>query len=220
VLTSLDATLSTRRLSTRRRSRSRSTKAGALLLLLVAMSTAACSSGPTSTGTTTTAPRLFTAPQLTTRILPAPDGYEIDPTPGASGAMTRALFDQFGGVRSPATLGFVAGFKQNYVNTTTDEGLIVTVIEFKTSEGARAYFAETRPTTLSYAGAVLKPFSSIPGAFEANGTKAYDHGYYHAIVDTANNFYFQVVYATPEPSPAPVELGPWANLEYTVLEAS
>ena len=142
-------------------------------------------------------PALLTARQLTTRILPAPYGYEIDPTPHASGAITRALFDQFGGVRSPSKFGFVAGFKQNYVNPGTEEGLIVTVMEFKSSRDASAYFTQTRPSTLSYAGATLKPFPGVPGAFEAEGTKSYNHGYYHAIVDTANNFYFQVVVRSP-----------------------
>jgi len=157
---------------------------------------------------------------LTTRILPAPNEYEIDPTPHASGAITSALFDQFGGVQSPSSLGFVAGFKQTYLNPDTGEGLIVTVIEFKSSRNASAYFAQTISRTLSYAAAILKPFRGVPGAFEATGTKPYNYGYYHAIVDTANNFYFQVAYEAPEPSSAPVELGPWAGLEYTVLKAS
>jgi len=211
VLTSLEATPSTRT------SRIQPTKLGvAVLIFLVALAAAGCSSGREPP----TGPRLLTAPQLTTRILPAPYGYEIDPTPHASGAITRALFDQFGGVRSPSKLGFVAGFKQNYVNPGTGEGLIVTVIEFQSAGDARAYLAQTRPSTLSYAGATLKPFLGVPGAFEAEGTKPYNNGYYHAIVDAANNFYFQVAYATPEPSSAPVELGSWAGLEYTVLKRS
>jgi len=82
------------------------------------------------------------------------------------------------------------------------------VIEFKASRDASAYFAQTRPSTLSYAGATLKPFHSVPGAFEAEGTKPYNHGYYHAIFGTANHFYFQVAYAAPQPSSAPVELDP------------
>ncbi|MGA3216545.1 MAG: hypothetical protein ABSD97_12760 [Acidimicrobiales bacterium] len=185
-------------------------------MCLVALAAAACSSGHTLP----TAPAVFTARQLTDRILPAPNGYEVDPTPHSSGAITQALFDQYGGVRSPSKLGFVAGFKQNYLNPGTDEGLIVTVIEFKSSKYATTYFAETRPNTLSYAGATLKPFPRIPGALAAEGTKPYNHGYYHAIVGTANNFYFQVAYATPEPSSAPVELGQWADLQYTVLKHS
>lgn len=212
VLTSLDATPSTRR------SRIRSTRlVGAVLTFLVALTAAACSSSPAQSAPP---PRLFTSKQLTTRILPAPNGYQIDPTPNASGAITPALFDQFGGVRSPSKLGFVAGFKQNYVNESTSEGLVVTVLEFKSFADASAYLSQTRPSTLSYAGATLKSFPSVPGAFEADGTKAYDGGYYHAIVDTASNFYFQIAYATPEPSQAPAELGSWAGLQYTVLKAS
>ena len=161
---------------------------------------------------------MLTARQLTTRILPAPYGFKVDPTPNASGAITPALFDQFGGSRSPSTSGFVAGFKQNYVNPGTHEALIVTVIEFKTSADATAYFAQTRPSTLRYAGATLKAFHAIPGAYTATGTKAYNHGYYHAIVGTSNNFYYQIAYAAPEPTSAPVELGTWAGLEYTVLK--
>jgi hypothetical protein len=211
--TSLYATQSTR-------SGPHPTKLGvAVLMALLALAAAGCGSSGSS-HTTTTAPRLFTASQLTTRILPAPDGYQVDPTPDASGAITPALFDQFGGVRSPSTLGFVTGFKQNYVNPSTGEGLIVTVLEFKSAGDASTYFTQTRPSTLSYAGATIKPFPTVPGAFEADGTKAYNDGYYHAIVDAINNFYFQVAYATPQPAPAPTELGPWAGLEYTVLRAS
>jgi len=200
-----------------RTSRIRPTKLGrAVLIFLVALAAGGCSSGNKPLA----APRLFTARQLTTRILPAPNGYEVDPTPHASGVITRALFDQFGGVRSPSKFGFVAGFKQNYLNTGTEEGLIITVIEFKSSRDTSAYFAQTRPSTLSFAGAKLEPFPRVPGAFEAVGTKPYNHGYYHAIVDTANNFYFQIAYAIPEPGSAPIELGSWAGLEYTVLKHS
>jgi hypothetical protein len=207
VLTSLSAAPST--------SRVWPTKLGrAVLIVLVALATAACDSGHK------TGPSLLTVHQLTTRILPAPYGYEIDPTPNASGAITQALFNQYGGAGSPSKLGFVAGFKQSYVNPGPDEALIVTVIEFKSSSDASAYFAQTRPNTLSYAAATLKPFPRVPGAFEAEGTKPYNHGYYHAIVDTASNFYFQIAYATPERSSAPVELGSWAGLEYTVLKKS
>lgn len=188
----------------------------ALLILLVALVGAACSSAHKSAA----APSLLTAQQLTTRILPGPYGYEVDPTPTASGAMSRALFDEFGGVRSPSKLGFVAGFKQSYVNPDTGEALIVTVIEFKSPSDAGTYFSHTRPMTLSYAKATVKPFAGIPGAFEAVGTKSYNHGYYHAIVDTANNFYFQVAYATPERAPVPVEFGYWGGLEYAVLKRS
>lgn len=181
-----------------------------VLTLLVALVTAACSSGH----------KPLTASQLTTRILPAPYGFVIDPTPGASGAMSQAIFDQFGGVQSPSKLGFVTGFKQNYVNNSTGEGLIVTVIEFKSSKDAGAYLAQTRPSTLSYAGATVKPLPSLPGAFVADGTKAYHDGYFHAVVGTAQKFYFQIAYESPAPSQAPVELSSWAQLEYNVLKAS
>jgi hypothetical protein len=134
--------------------------------------------------------------------------------------MTRALFDQFGGIRSPSKLGFVTGFRQSYLNPSTQEALIVTVLEFKAARDASAYFAQTRPSTLSYAGATVKPFHGVPGAFEAVGTKPYNNGYYHAIFDATNNLYFQIAYASPEPSSAPVELGSWAGLEYRVLKRS
>lgn len=207
VFPSLDGP-SGRRTSTRRRSGF----GRAVLLFLVALAAAACSSGQPN------APVLLSARQLTTRILPAPYGYEVDPTPHASGVITPALFDEFGGVRSPSTLGFVTGFKQNYLDTSTGEGLIVTVMEFMSSKDARTYFTQTRPGTLSYARATIEPFPRVPGAFEANGTKPYNHGYYHAIVDTASNFYFQVAYANAQPSLAPIELGSWAKLEYLVLD--
>ena len=201
--------------ATTRTSRTRPTKVrGAVLVFLVALTATACSSGHALV----TAPPLLTAHQLTTRILPAPNGYQIDPTPHASGVMSRALFDEFGGVRSPSKLGFVTGFRQSYLNPSTEEALIVTVIEFKASRDASTYFAQTSPSTLSYAAATIKPFRSVPGAFEAEGTKPYNHGYYHAIFDTANNFYFQVAYATPAPAAAPIELGSWAGLEYRVLK--
>jgi len=211
VFTSLNAT------STARTSRIRPTKLGrAVLIFFVALAVAGCDSSHSPA----TGPRLLTARQLTTRILPAPYGYRIDPTPHSSGVMTRALFDQFGGVRSPSKLGFVTGFRQSYLNLGTEEALIVTVIEFRAARDASAYFAQTRPSTLSYAGATVKPFHGVPGAFEAVGTKLYNNGYYHAIFDATNDFYFQIAYASPEPSSAPVELGAWAGLEYRVLKRS
>ena len=163
MLTSLDA------ISGIRGPRIRATKLrGAVLTLLVALAAAGCS----SSHALATTPAVLTARQLTTRILPAPNGYEIDPTPHASGAITRALFDQFGGVRSPSKFGFVAGFKQNYLNPGTGEGLIVTVIEFKSSRDASDYFAQTRPNTLSYAGATLEAFPPYSRGFRGGRNEA------------------------------------------------
>jgi hypothetical protein len=160
----------------------------------------------------------LTAPQLAARIIPAPGGYKVDPTPHARGAMSPALFSQFGGAGSAAQLGFVAGFKQNYVDYGTQEGIAVTVIEFSSPQDAGAYLQQTVPKTLNYAAATYKPFTQVPDAVQADGTKAYGGEYSHAVVAATRNFYYQLLYVNAAPSPAPQEFYTWAKDQWALLQ--
>jgi hypothetical protein len=184
----------------------------AFLMLLTVALAAACSS------THHQAHANLTAPQLAGRIMPAPDGYKIDPTPHARGAMSPALFSQFGGAGSAAQLGFVAGFRQNYVDYGTQEGIAVTVIEFSSPQKASSYLQQTGTKTLNYAAATYKPFTQVPGAIQADGTKAYGGEYSHAVVAATRNFYYQLLYVNASPSPVPQEFYTWAKSQWALLQ--
>jgi hypothetical protein len=139
-------------------------------------------------------------------------------TAGASGAITPAVFSQFGGSESAAKTGFVAGFKQNYIDDATQEGVVVTVLEFKSAGAAQSYLKRTEYQTLSYAGATYKPFTQVPGAVEADGTRQYSGEYAHCVVAATNQYYYQVVYAATQPSGVPIEFYTWAKTQWALLQ--
>jgi hypothetical protein len=153
--------------------------------------------------------------QLANQVIEAPYGYQADSTTGASGVISPAVFDRYGGFGSPAKVGFVAGFKQSYVDYDTEEGIAVTLLEFRSPAAATTYLDDTAPKTLSYAAATHKPFESIPGAIEVDGTKAYAGNYTHGVVMAKGKFYVQLVYATAGPSQTPTEFTSWAKAQYS-----
>lgn len=155
--------------------------------------------------------------KLAGKVMVAPFGYKLDPTPGAVGQITPALFDRYGGDTSPVRAGFVAGFKANYVDESTGEGISVTILQFKSPATARRYLAETAPQTLSYAAATHAPYPPIPGAVAVDGTKPYAGEYSHGVLMVRGDFYAQVVYVNVSDLPAPIELKSWAVAQYDRL---
>jgi hypothetical protein len=162
--------------------------------------------------------KTLTGSQLTAKIIPAPDGFAVDTTPGESGQLTTQLFSQFGGGEAASTGGFVAGFKQNYVNTGTEEGLSVTLLEFSSSAKASAYYKSTEYKTLSFAAPTYGPLPKLAGAVEATGTKQYNGNYVRGMADSTGRFYFQMVYADPNSSAVPVEFPIWAAAQWELLQ--
>jgi hypothetical protein len=160
----------------------------------------------------------LSAAQLTTKIIPAPSGFEIDTTPGTSGQMSPEQFSQYGGDGPASKAGFVAGFKQNYVNTDTQEGISVTVLEFSSKSKAASYFKTTEYRTLSLAAPTYKPSAKLKGAIEASGTKPYGGNYVHGVADSAGDYYFQVVYADPYTADVPFEFSVWADIQWQLLQ--
>jgi hypothetical protein len=155
--------------------------------------------------------------QLASRVIAAPYGYSVDSTPAATGSISPAVFDQFGGFGTPSKVGFVAGFKQDFVDYSTEEGIDVTVLEFRSAPDAAAYFKATATKTLSFAAATDKPYQSVPGAIEADGTKSYSGEYAHAVVMTNGKWYAQLAYFTAAPAPTPIEFSGWVKTQYLKL---
>ena len=81
-------------------------------------------------------------------MLPPPYEYSADTTTGATGTMTPAVFQQAGGLPPSANSGFVVGYKQNYINSLTSEGITITLLQFANTAKAASYFAETSSQTL------------------------------------------------------------------------
>lgn len=157
------------------------------------------------------------ARDLAARVIPAPDGYLLDTTPGANGQISPALFARFGGASSAARGSFVAGFKANYVDETTGEGLSVTILDFSSPSAASAYLKQTQYQTLSFAAATYTAYSPIPGATEADGTKVYAGEYSHGVVMSRGRYYAQVVYVNLMPGPPPFEMRLWTKAQYVRL---
>lgn len=178
------------------------------VLLVVGMLLAACNGG---NGSSTT------FKNLASKVIVAPFGYKLDPTPGAVGQITRAIFDRYGGDSSPVRAAFVAGFKANYVDDSTGEGIAVTILQFKSPAAASRYLAETAPQTLSYAAATHSPYQPIPGAVAVDGTKPYAGEYAHGILMARGSFYAQVIYVNVSDLSAPIELKSWAVAQYNRL---
>jgi hypothetical protein len=160
----------------------------------------------------------LTAAQLAFKVIDAPSGFVVDPTAGASGQITPQLFSQFGGTAVTSATGFVAGFKQNYVDSGTLEGISVTLLEFTKASQASEYLSRTAHQTLSFADATYRPFSVLAGAVEASGTKTYDGNYVHGVVDTTGRYYFQFVYEDAVTNQVPLEFQQWAQIQWALLQ--
>ncbi len=156
--------------------------------------------------------------QLAHRVIPAPYGYTVDSTAGATGTIDADVFNQAGGIGSAAKVGFVVGFRQNYVDDSTSEGVTVTVLQFSSSKAATAYLKATAPKTLSFAAATKSAYPQIPGAFAFAGQKAYSGDYDHAIAMAGADYYALLVYANAYPGAAPTEINLWAKTQYLLLK--
>lgn len=175
-------------------------------ILVTAVSTTGCSASH----------RPPTAGQLAFKVIDAPEDYQSDAT--ASGQITPQLFSDYGGSGVTSTTGFVAGFKQNYVDSGTLEGISVTLLEFKSAAEASTYLTDTAHQTLSFADATYSPVPSLADATEASGTKTYDGNYVHGIVDTTGVYYFQLVYEDPVSNAVPLEFADWAKIQWALLQ--
>ncbi len=174
------------------------------------------SSDPTIT-TTTVDPAVTAGQNLKVLIIQPPVGFDVDPTKGATGAVTPDVFSQYGGYNSASTAGFVAGYKQGYADGYGSDGLAITLFKFATASDAQAYFQASAPRTLSLAEAQIAPFSLIPAALYVTGTKEYGGEYAHAIVFNRGAYYVDVTYVNVANGPAPGELKLWAKAQYLQL---
>jgi hypothetical protein len=154
---------------------------------------------------------------LAKKVVPPPSGYVVDATPGANGQITPAVFATFGGARGPSSYGYVAGFKGNYVDRSTSEGISVTILQFKNATGANSYLKTTATRTLSFVAPTYAPYPPIPGAIAIDGTKVSSGNYDHAVAMARGRFYALFVYATTAPAPAPLEFAYWVKDQYTRL---
>jgi hypothetical protein len=189
---------------------------GASLLLVVTVFAGCSSSGPKVLNTNQA---LAAGNQLAKRVIPPPYGYSADTTAGATGTMTASVFDQAGGVGSAVKSGFVVGYKQNYIDVHTLEGISVTLIQFSSPDHAKAYLNATATETLSYAGATRAPDSQIPGAVAYTGSKEYGGEYAHGVAMTNGRMYALLVYLNVQPGSPPIELSEWAKTQYALLGA-
>lgn len=155
--------------------------------------------------------------KLAAKVMHAPASFYADTTPGANGQITPALFSTFGGVKSSSNAGFVAGFKGNYVNATSTEGISITIIEFRSAAAAAAYFGATANQALAYTVPRYSAYLNIPGAVQIDGTKPYAGDYDHGVVMTRGKYYSLFVYATIAPASIPVEFPYWVKTQYSDL---
>jgi hypothetical protein len=172
-----------------------------------------CSSSPISPDSRA----LADGPHIAAKIINAPIGYARDTSAGASGSMTPSQFSQFGGDGTATQAHFVAGFKQNYADTNTGEGLSITILKFSSSAAAAAYLSATAPGTLSYAAATEKAYPAIPGAIQVDGTKAYADEYAHGVIMTKKAYYVSFIYVNTLQGTPPFEVYEWAKLQYSRL---
>ena len=95
----------------------------------------------------------------------------------------------------------------------------MTLIEFSSARGCGLrYLQEIASSTLELCRRYIQALRArVPGAIEADGTKAYSGEYTHAVVAATKNFYFQVAYANAAPpgprrvllvGPGPVGVAP------------
>ena len=188
--------------------------------LVLTTSIAGCSGGSkkaSATTTTTVSPAIAASDNLQSLIIPAPVGFAEDQTNGAAGAISPSVFSQYGGSESSSKAGFVAGYKESYVDSYDPDGITVTLMKFNSPQNASAYFASTGRKTLSFAAATITPFSLIPGAFSVAGTKEYAGEWANGIVFATGPYYVSVVYVNAAQGAPPGELKQWAKTQWLML---
>lgn len=182
-------------------------KTGAAMVFVL-LATAGCGSAGSGS-------HALTSKQLASYVIRAPDGYMTDQSPSASGQMTEAIFREIAG--TPSAKGFAAGFRQTYLNENTGEGIVITLIEFKSDLEAAHYLKATEYKTLSSADARYEPFPLVAGAVEADGTKAYGGEYSNAVVLSTGKFYMQLLYANSSAGQKPIEFREWVQAQWQLL---
>jgi hypothetical protein len=190
----------------------------AITMIAVIILSAGCSTSHKKSASTTTVPAAVTAGEdLQALIIPAPVGFSVDSTPGATGAFTPQLFSSYGGLENAAKAGFVAGYVQSYIDAYSPDGVSVTLIKFATANDASDYFANTAHQTLNFAGATYAPLPVIPGAISVVGTKKYAGEWSHGVVFATGPYYVLVVYANADPGAPPLQLTIWAKTQWLKL---
>lgn len=154
---------------------------------------------------------------LASVVISAPSGYGLDASAGASGQILPGVFRQNAGVRAADAIGFRGGFRENYTDPTTNEGLAVTVLEFSTAHEVQRYFRDSLPKTLNYVAPHTKPFADIPGAVELDGTKLFNGETVYGVVMTRGSRYALITYAILAQTIPPVEFSTWAQSQYRKL---
>jgi hypothetical protein len=171
----------------------------------------------TSTTSTTSSAAEIAGTNLLPLIIQAPEGFSPDQTSGATGAVSPQVFTAYGGAAAAAQDGFVAGYKENYVDQVDPDGVAVTLFKFATAVDAAAYFSSTASKTLSFSHPTITPFNLIPGAVSVVGTKAYAGDWQSAIVFATEQYYVSVVWVQTGPGPPPVQLRTWSKAQWLLL---
>lgn len=167
---------------------------------------------------TTINPAAVAGAQLHALMIRPEVGYREDPSAGATGSITPAAFASVGGAPPAENRTFISGFRDNYVNTSTSEGLTITIMRFKTSADAAGYLKTTAGETLTAWDPKVQPFRSVPGAIEYGATKPYDGEWAYGVVMTRGPYYASVVYANVlQMTTLPVQFSQWATVQYVNL---
>lgn len=145
--------------------------------------------------------------------------YQEDATVGATGSITPAAFSTLGGGGTAAKAGFVAGYRDNYVNNSTNEALTITIMQFKTSADASSYLARTAGQTLTGSAPTRQPFAPVPGATEIKATKAYSGEWEYGVVMAHGVYYASVFYINLlQMTSLPVQFNEWVTTQYSNLK--
>ena len=184
---------------------------GPLLVTLAAICALAGCGAPAPVSVPTSLAR---GAKLAAEVLPPPRGYAPEGATGSSGRLTPDAFTHVGGDGPAARAGFVAGYRQNYVDPATREGIAISLLEFSSPGKAAAYLKSTVPATLSGFGPVDRSFPRIRHAVAIDGTRPYAGEWAHGVVVTKGTHYISLVYFLSGPGQAPVEFPYWVQAQY------
>ena len=172
-----------------------------------------------ATTSTTLTPAERAGSRLRALMIKPEVGYQEDATVGATGSITPEAFSSVGGGGSAASAGFVAGYRDNYVNNSTNEALTITIVQFKSASDASSYLHRTVGQTLKGSAPTRQPFAPIPGATEIKATKAYSGEWEYGVVMAHGVYYASVVYVNLiQMASLPLQFNQWATVQYVNLK--
>jgi hypothetical protein len=161
-----------------------------------------------------------TNPRLAAHVISAPAGYQISTLSGShNGPISRADFNQEVGMSDAAdSLGFIEGYERSFDRDDYSDGFDITVMHLTSAFDVESFTATAQASIDSSENPKVHPYRGIPGAVEADGTKASSDGAWDYVVAAPKGAWLMIVeYNNDTGGPFPTTMRSVVTSEYALI---